>query len=561
MLNNLSIRMRLVWNAVLASCFLTLVVVVSANGLIESRSGLVEMTQSIYPKRLSHSEMIANLLEGRGNESDMVASNLNPDEVMRHKRRWDESQKRADEQFRKLRAGTTDVDRAADLDKMWSLVIKYREGLEAFSKQLADNRFGDAEGAFGALKEPKENFDEALRQARRYADLLEHDVSEVATRVSSLVNVAITTLVVAFVLALALQLLMSWLAGRSIIRPIDDAVRVAEEIAGGNLAGQVVVQGGGETARMLQSLSSMQESLRSLVRKVHESADSMKIAASEVAAGNQDLSQRTERASSSLQVTSSSLDDLTTAVSQSAEHAQLATQLAANASAVAQRGGAVVRNVVSTMDEINQSSKKISDITGVIDGIAFQTNILALNAAVEAARAGEQGRGFAVVAAEVRNLAQRSAQAAKEIKTLISASVQKVDSGAKLVAEAGSTMDEIQSSIIGVTDIVNQITAAAGEQSSGIAEINTSVGTLDQMTQQNAALVEQSAAAAQSLHEQAEGLSAAISVFRLSNQSSQEFGLSALPSANAKAPAAAGPGKVYALSAPRPADTGVARIR
>ena len=252
-----------------------------------------------------------------------------------------------------------------------------------------------------------------------------------------------------------------------------------------------------------------------MVAQVRSSTDNIAVASAEIAMGNNDLAQRTEQTSSNLQATASSMDHLTITVQQSADNARQAASLAASASDVAQRGGQVVDQVVSTMQQIDASSKKISDIISVIDGIAFQTNILALNAAVEAARAGEQGRGFAVVASEVRSLAGRSAEAAKEIKGLIGTSVEKVESGTKLVTEAGTTMQEIVQSVRRVTDVIGEITAAATEQSEGIAGVNQAIGNLDQMTQQNAALVEESAAAAESLRDQAAQLAHAVAVFKV----------------------------------------------
>ena len=276
------------------------------------------------------------------------------------------------------------------------------------------------------------------------------------------------------------------------------------------------IQRDDEIGEVLQSLAQMRDALRKIVGDVRQSAESIQVASAEVASGNTDLSHRTEQAASSLQQTASSMAQLTSNVRQSADAAAQAKQLAASASSVAQRGGAVVAQVVSTMDQINGSARRIADIIGTIDGIAFQTNILALNAAVEAARAGEQGRGFAVVASEVRSLAQRSAEAAREIKALINASVERVDTGSRLVKDAGDTMGEIVASVQRVTDIIAEITAAAIEQSGGIGLINGTVGSLDQMTQQNAALVEQSAAAAESLRDQAQRLSQSMQVFRLS---------------------------------------------
>ncbi len=260
-----------------------------------------------------------------------------------------------------------------------------------------------------------------------------------------------------------------------------------------------------------QALGRVQQTLL----QVRASAGSVTTASDEIASGNHDLSSRTEQAASSLQQTASAMEQLTATVRNSAESARQANQLAASAAEVAERGGSVVSQVVSTMDEINASSKKIADIIGVIDGIAFQTNILALNAAVEAARAGEQGRGFAVVASEVRSLAQRSAEAAKEIKGLIGASVERVDAGSKLVADAGQTMGEIVGSVKRVSDVIGEITVASGEQSDGIGQVNTAVTQLDQMTQQNAALVEESTAAAESLRTQAQRLAQALAGFRL----------------------------------------------
>jgi methyl-accepting chemotaxis protein len=315
--------------------------------------------------------------------------------------------------------------------------------------------------------------------------------------------------------ALLFGTLFAWVLTRSITRPIADAVDVADAVAQGDLSRQVVVDGRDEMARLKRSLGAMTSSLRTLVSQVRSATDSIGTASSEIATGNQDLSMRTEEAASSLQQTASSMEQLTGTVRQSAEAASQANQLASSAAEVAARGGAVVSQVVSTMEEINASSRKISDIIGVIDGIAFQTNILALNAAVEAARAGEQGRGFAVVATEVRSLAQRSAEAAKEIKTLIGASVDRVENGSRLVAAAGTTMSEIVGSVQRVSDIIAEITAGASEQSDGIGQVNLAVGQLDQMTQQNAALVEESAAAAQSLRDQAAQLSRVVASFHL----------------------------------------------
>jgi methyl-accepting chemotaxis protein len=336
---------------------------------------------------------------------------------------------------------------------------------------------------------------------------------------------------------------LSWLMLRAVATALTRASQVASEVASGNLTVATESSRKDEIGALFEALGAMKTALVKTVGQVRQATDSITTASVQIAAGNQDLSARTEQTASNLQQTASSMEELTATVRQSADAARQANQLAASAAQIAARGGAVVGQVVTTMDEINHSSKKINDIIGVIDGIAFQTNILALNAAVEAARAGEQGRGFAVVAGEVRNLAQRSAEAAKEIKGLIGTSVGKVAEGSRLVADAGQTMNEIVGSVQRVSDIIGEITAAASEQSEGIGQVNTSVNQLDQMTQQNAALVEQSAAAAESLKEQAKRLSQVVMVFRIDGMAA-----SPAPVGTALAPT---PG--VALPAPAPA--------
>jgi methyl-accepting chemotaxis protein len=317
------------------------------------------------------------------------------------------------------------------------------------------------------------------------------------------------------VAALLIASLIGWLIARSITRPLGEAVRIAQTVAAGDLSSHIEVNSKDETGQLLQALKDMNAALQDIVGQVRGGTDTMATASSEIASGNTDLSARTEQQASALEETASSMEELTSTVKQNADNARQAKQLAESASDVARRGGAVVGDVVKTMSAIHDSSNKIVDIIGVIDGIAFQTNILALNAAVEAARAGEQGRGFAVVASEVRNLAQRSAAAAKEIKALIGNSVEKVGEGSRLVGQAGATMDEIVASVGRVTDIMSEITAASQEQGAGIEQINQAISEMDAVTQQNAALVEQAAAAAQSLQEQAAQLARVASVFKL----------------------------------------------
>jgi len=346
----------------------------------------------------------------------------------------------------------------------------------------------------------------------------------------------------ALLIALGLALL-SWHVGAALRRRIDLAKQVARRVGEGDLGTAIDDDSSDEFSSLLDALRDMQGRLASVVLQVRTGVDGMATASSQIAQGNNDLSARTEQQASSLQQTAASMQQMTGTVRSNADSASQANQLATSASGVAVKGGEVVTQVVATMNEIQASSRKIADIIGVIDGIAFQTNILALNAAVEAARAGEQGRGFAVVASEVRSLAQRSAEAAREIKSLIGTSVDKVDAGSVLVAQAGQTMGEIVVQVKKVADLIGEITAASGEQTGGIAQVNTAVMHLDQMTQQNAALVEQSAAAAESLKTQASVLAQAVSVFRMSGEQTrnviQAAQASAARSVPKKAPSAA----------------------
>jgi methyl-accepting chemotaxis protein len=308
-----------------------------------------------------------------------------------------------------------------------------------------------------------------------------------------------------------------WLS-RRIVLPLGEAVQLADKVAHGQLNNRIDVRGQDEIGQLLQSLHEMQANLSRLVLRVRQGSEGVATASAEIAQGNHDLSARTEQQASALEETAASMEELGSTVKQNADSARQANQLALNASSVAVQGGQVVNQVVETMKGINESSRKISDIISVIDGIAFQTNILALNAAVEAARAGEQGRGFAVVASEVRSLAQRSAEAAKEIKQLIGTSVERVEHGTALVDQAGSTMTEVVDSIQRVTDIVGEISAASSEQSSGVSQVGEAVQQMDQATQQNAALVEEMAAAASSLKAQAQDLVQVVAAFQVDEE-------------------------------------------
>ena len=329
-----------------------------------------------------------------------------------------------------------------------------------------------------------------------------------------------TIMIALSILAIALGSSTAWLITKSITRPINQAVLIAHTVASGDLTSKFDSTEQDETGQLIRALREMNDSLINIVGQVRQGAETIRVGTKQIASGNMELSSRTEQQAGSLEETASAMEQLTSTVKQNADNARQANTMAISASDIAVKGSSVVSEVVETMGEINESSKKIVDIIGVIDGIAFQTNILALNAAVEAARAGEQGRGFAVVASEVRNLAQRSASAAKEIKILINHSVEKVDTGSKLVDQAGATMKQIVDSVKQVTDIMNEISSASGEQSSGIDQIHMAVAQMDNVTQQNAALVEEAASAAQSLQSQASTLNQVVSVFKLDDNES-----------------------------------------
>ncbi len=380
---------------------------------------------------------------------------------------------------------------------------------------------GDMDGAnrvFNERFEPTSR--DYLASVQKMVEAQRAQLDAAAQRAEELRGQTRAVLVTSSVVTLILGAVLAVLLARSITGPLQQAEAIAQSIADMDLTGSPQTSyANDETGRLLRAIDAMRAALQRALLQVRGVVDNVSTASVQIATGNKDLSARTEQTASSLEETASSMEELTSTVRQSAESAAQANRLAGSAAQVAQRGGQVVSQVVATMDEINASSRKIADIIGVIDGIAFQTNILALNAAVEAARAGEQGRGFAVVASEVRSLAGRSAEAAKEIKSLIDASVSSVASGSQQVQEAGSTMDEIVASVSRVTDIIGEISAAATEQSQGIGQINAAVNQLDQMTQQNAALVEESTAAAESLNDQARLLAEAVSAFKLNDAS------------------------------------------
>ncbi|MFN3792115.1 methyl-accepting chemotaxis protein [Massilia sp.] len=446
------------------------------------------------------------------------------------------------------------------------LSAKFGDAYKAFMTQalqpaIAAVHAGDAALANQIVSGDMARLFEPLRQAGDGLIALQQRVAKEEYEASQQNYETVRLLCLA---GLAFGLLMAaavgWMLVRAIVRPLEQAVQIAGAVAAGDLTQKIEVSANDETGRLLGALKEMNASLVQIVSRVRNGTDTIATASGQIAAGNLDLSARTEQQAGSLEETASSMEELTSTVKQNADNARQANALAVSAQQVAGKGGEVVEQVVRTMGAINTSATRIVDIITVIDGIAFQTNILALNAAVEAARAGEQGRGFAVVAGEVRNLAQRSAAAAKEIKALIDDSVEKVHIGSELVDQAGATMADIVQSVGRVTDIMAEITAASQEQTAGIEQINSAVTQMDQVTQQNAALVEEASAAAQSLQQEAAELAQAVGIFRLDAQAAPAA--AAAPAASlvrVPAPASRAAVKAPARNAPKAAAAQPAR--
>ena len=413
----------------------------------------------------------------------------------------------------KLEMDSSKVDEAVRTNS--ELVERYMTALKQYDSANPESAHIVDGLVKGMDREPTKKIDEIVEYINKQASKLAIAMDE---ENAAAYRQATTTMLITLVLTLVLGALAVTSLIRSITRPLDDAVNMAQTVAAGDLCTEVEARTADEIGDLLRALKLMQGNLANIVGKVRAGTETIHVAATEIASGNQDLSNRTEEQASQLEETASSMVELTTTVQHNSDNAAQACQLANAASEVAQRGGEAVEQMVRTMGEINESSRKIVDIIAVIDGIAFQTNILALNAAVEAARAGEQGRGFAVVASEVRNLAQRSAAAAKEIKELIGASVARVEAGSQLVGQAGTTMSEVVTSVDRVKDVIGEISSASMEQKAGIEQISNAISTMDSVTQQNAALVEEAAAAAEALEEQVASLSEAVSIFKLSEQ-------------------------------------------
>ena len=541
-LGRLSIRARLYFGTIFS---LVLLVIIGAMGFIalDRTRGTLEVLFSQRVQTLTDmSDLRTALGDLRRAEKDIIINFNNTVEVAALRESWGKTLaalRKSLAEVRQVQAG--DAAFVTAIDKSLDEIKQYEAGIVPIFDQIERAQIDGAGGGAYAdrLKTHMEATDQLFSRlatsAREQMQEARQGVDTLAATMSGLIGVAL-------VLALAVLIPLTTLSVRSITRSLAQARDLAERIAGGDLSRDTQALNHDEVGQLVTAMGRMQQSLRGLVRQVQDAAGNISTASSEIATGNHDLSQRTEQTAANLEEAASSMEMLTSTVQQSAQASRQASDFASSAAEVAARGGAVVSQVVSTMDQITTSSRKIADITGVIDSIAFQTNILALNAAVEAARAGEQGRGFAVVASEVRSLAQRSAGAAKEIKELIGSSVERVEDGSRLVSQAGQTMTEIVGSVRRVSGIIHEITASAAEQSDNIGHISQSVTQLDQMTQQNAALVEQSTAASESLREQALQLTRAVSQFKLHDgaaASAQPGGLPAAAAARGRQPARA----------------------
>lgn len=510
--NNLKIGMRIGLGFATVLVLLALVITLGLNRLSTINESIHTITSDRYAKIVR----VNSIYEEVNSIALVMRDTLlftEQQQLAKELAQIENSKKIIDENFEVLNKTINSQKGVEILHSALASRTTYKESQELFTKLHAEGKLDEAKALLtNPLRPQQQSYLAALKNMIVFqTELMDNAVQAAEEQYVS----ARTTLLALGVLAIGLGALIAWLISRSITRPIGEAVKIAETVASGDLSQRIEVKTTDETGMLLSALRAMSDSLVKIVGEVRLGTDTIATASSQIASGNLDLSSRTEEQASSLEETASSMEELTSTVKQNADNARQANQLAVSASSVAEKGGAVVSQVVDTMDEINTSAKKIVDIIGVIDGIAFQTNILALNAAVEAARAGEQGRGFAVVASEVRNLAQRSAAAAKEIKMLIGDSVEKVENGSKLVEQAGATMNEVVESVKRVTDIMTEITAASQEQSAGIEQVNQAIMQMDQVTQQNASLVEEAAAAAESLQGQASNLAKVVSVFKL----------------------------------------------
>ena len=535
LLRSWSIRARLTALVALAVGLLGLAGVGAAVGGLHLKALNEQVTQESIERVRLNGNARHSLQVVRQHEKNMVIDYTDGPAVLKHQVAWVKAVGAAQKALEALGQASRGAE-SASVEAALKSLVAYTDATRKVLGDMQSGLFDEAKLADEALKPAKVHIEAVEKTIDLVAQAIDRDVERAQAALAATLDRAGLGAIAVLLAIVAILVPLTWLNARSILTPIAYASKVARSIATGDLSKRISSQGHDEATELVDTLAQMQRALQGLVGQVRSTADGIQLASAEVAAGNQDLSSRTETAAASLQQTAGVTAQLTGTVRQSSDAASQANQLATAASEVARRGGSAVAQVVGTMQDIDASSRKIADIIGVVDGIAFQTNILALNAAVEAARAGEQGRGFAVVAAEVRSLAQRSTEAAREIKALIGASVERVQAGTRLVQDAGATMTEIVGSVQRVSDVIGEIAAAAAEQNLGIGQINQSVGHLDQMTQQNAALVEQSAAAAESLKRQAGTLARAVHAFRL--QQDEGHGETAAPAAASSEPVA-----------------------
>ncbi|HIV71472.1 MAG TPA: MCP four helix bundle domain-containing protein [Candidatus Aquabacterium excrementipullorum] len=515
-LNHMRIKTKLMLGFICLSAVVLLVSALALNSLSRANDRF-----SDYLEGANQRERLATAVRGAATRRAIAARNLvlvtQPSDREIEKAAIVKAQQDVDDAVKNLRAAVSQGDATPEDRAMVDTIAQIEDKYRAVAGTIVGLELqGNRDAAVAKMNAECRPLLAQLLKATN--DFVEHEHDQAVARAKSAEDAYgndRAIMVAACLSALLAAATMGWLLSNGVTRPLNRAVKLAEAVAAGDLRTDIIVDRGDETGQLLAALKSMNESLVAMVGQVRLASDSIAVASTQIATGNMDLSSRTERQASALQQTAASMQEMTSTVQHNADSSRQASVLAASAADVAGRGGEVVERVVHTMSDITNASHKIADIIGVIDSIAFQTNILALNAAVEAARAGEQGRGFAVVAGEVRTLAQRSAQAAKEIKQLITDSNEKVETGSRLVDEAGVTMNDIVAQVRRMNDLIAEVNASTTEQSVGIGEVNQAVASLDHGTQQNAALVEESAAAAESLRQQAATLQNVISAFKL----------------------------------------------